>query len=497
MSFLREFRVGLGIGMRIDDHRLERPAEQSAARVLLLDQHDQEFLQRPLARRHGAGQRMQDADLDRAEFEVGEIARHRVDQPLRAAEQIFGGGHHAVAGLLDARGDGRNLRQHAGHRAGDLLGAIADAIDLCGLVIEDAGELPVGVAHRRDARRDAGDGFDRLVHGVLDVMNLGADFAGGLGGLLRQRFDLGSDDGEAAAGGAGARRFDRGVERQQRGLRGDRLDQLDHGADAFGGGGEAADGEVGMAEIGDGAVGRVLGGGGFGRASARSAPAMPRAASATAADVAAGDGGGIDGLRRAPRHVLVAGAEIGGGDADFLAGGLECDGELVDGAAKALGEEAAAGMAQPRFGLAAAMIDRERIGIDQRLPHGFGGGRAVGERAAADPLRQRGIAVAAGDLGDGADHAAQRPLALPRRRKRADQRRGKSEQEAARCPRWSATATAPAKTSGSTIQAGSGFLQIGGHFGGNFSCGRKFLENMSEIAHIRLPKPFLMLHCSA
>jgi len=26
---------------------------------------------------------------------------------------------------------------------------------------------------------------------------------------------------------------------------------------------------------------------------------------------------------------------------------------------------------------------------------------------------------------------------------------------------------------------------------------RKFLENMFEIAHIRLPKPFPMLHCNA
>ena len=256
--------------MRIDDDRLERAAQQSAARVLLLDQHDEKFLQRPLARGHGAGQRMQDADLDRAEFEIGEIARHRVDQPLRAAEQIFRGGKHAVAGFLDAGGDGRNFRQHAGHRAGDLLGAIADAIDLLGLVIEDAGQLPVGVAHGRHARRHAGNGFDGFVHRMLDVVDLRADVAGGLRGLLRQRLDLGGDDGEAAAGGAGARRLDRGVEREQRGLRGDRLDQLDHGADALGRGGEAAHREIGVAEIGDGAVGGVLGGGRFGRALRRS-----------------------------------------------------------------------------------------------------------------------------------------------------------------------------------------------------------------------------------
>ena len=171
-ELFRQFGIGLRIGLRIDDDRLERPAEEPAVFILPLDQHDQELLQRPLARGHGAGQRMQDADLDRAEFEIGEIARHRVDQPLRAAEQIRGGGDDAVAGFLDARSDGRNFRQYAGDRAGDLLGAIADAIDLGGLVIEDAGQLPVGVAHRRHARRHPGYGLDGFVDRMLDVVNL-------------------------------------------------------------------------------------------------------------------------------------------------------------------------------------------------------------------------------------------------------------------------------------------------------------------------------------
>ena len=167
-------------------------------------------------------------------------------------------------------------------------------------------------------------------------MDLGADFAGGLGGLLRQRLDLGGDHGEAAPGGAGARRFDRGVEREQRSLRGDRLDQLDHGADALGRGGEAAHGAVGMAEIGDGAVGGVLGGGGFGRAVDDQREQAARRVRHRG-DVAAGAGGGLDRMRGPLRHVLVARAEIGGGDADFLAGGLERDGELVDGACESAG----------------------------------------------------------------------------------------------------------------------------------------------------------------
>ena len=316
---------------------------------------------------------------------------------------------------------------------GDLFGAIADAIDLGGLVIEDAGQLPVGVAHRRHARRHPGYGFDGFVDRVLDVVNLPADLGGGLGGLLRQRLDLGGDDGEAAAGGAGARRFDGGVEREQRGLRGDRLDQLDHGADALGRGGEAAHGKIGMAEIGDGAVGGVLGRRRFARAVGDQSE-QPARRVRHRGDVAAGGSRRLDGVGGALRHVLVAGAEIAGGDADFLAGGLKRDGELVDGRAEALGEETTIGMAQPRFRLAAFQVDRQRVGIDQRLPHGFRGDRAVGERATLDLRRQRGIAVAAGDLRDRGDKNAQSTLAVPRHRERADECYSEPEPKIARSP---------------------------------------------------------------
>ena len=52
-------------------------------------------------------------------------------------------------------------------------------------------------------------------------------------------------------------------------------------------------------------------------------------------------------MRGALAHVDIARAEIGGGDLDFLGRGLKHADELVDGGAKALGEEAAAGMVQP------------------------------------------------------------------------------------------------------------------------------------------------------
>ncbi len=57
------------------------------------------------------------------------------------------------------------------------------------------------------------------------------DLFGGVLGLHRERLDLGGDHGKAAPGGAGARRLDGGVERQQRGLPGDLRDQVDDVAD--------------------------------------------------------------------------------------------------------------------------------------------------------------------------------------------------------------------------------------------------------------------------
>jgi len=133
---------------------------------------------------------MQDADLDRAMLEIGEIARDRIGQPFRTAEQIFRRIEYAVSGFLDTVGDGGNFRKNTTHGAGDLFGAAADAIDFCRLVIEDAGQLAVGIAHRGDARRHAGDGINGFIHCVLNVMNLRTDIAGCFGGLLRERLDL-------------------------------------------------------------------------------------------------------------------------------------------------------------------------------------------------------------------------------------------------------------------------------------------------------------------
>jgi len=111
-------------------------------------------------------------------------------------------------------------------------------------------------------------------------------------------------------------------------------------------------------------------------------------------------------LRCAAADILVALSEIGRRDLDFLGGRLEHAGQFVGRAPETPGEEGPAGIVRARFGLAAAVIDRQRICVDQHLPHSFRSDGAVAKRAATGPFRQRGIAVAAGDLTDGADHAA-------------------------------------------------------------------------------------------
>ena len=73
--------------------------------------------------------------------------------------------------------------------------------------------------------------FDGARGRALHGEDLPDDRFRGFGGLYRQRFDLGGNHGKSAARVAGARRFDRGIEREQIGLLGDGLDELDDVAD--------------------------------------------------------------------------------------------------------------------------------------------------------------------------------------------------------------------------------------------------------------------------
>ena len=84
----------------------------------------------------------------------------------------------------------------------------------------------------RMMRFDRRDRLDRARGGALHAGDLGGDLLGGAAGLPGQRLDLARHHRKAAAGFAGARRFDGGVERQEIGLLGDVGDELDHVADA-------------------------------------------------------------------------------------------------------------------------------------------------------------------------------------------------------------------------------------------------------------------------
>jgi hypothetical protein len=84
---------------------------------------------------------------------------------------------------------------------------------------------------------------------LVEACDLGRDFLGRLCGLVGERLHFRRHDREPAAGIAGARRFDGGVERQQVGLRRDRVDQFHHFADLLGADRERADGGVGALGI--------------------------------------------------------------------------------------------------------------------------------------------------------------------------------------------------------------------------------------------------------
>ena len=125
-------------------------------------------------------------------------------------------------------------------------------------------------ADRLDRRGDAMHGIDRTGGIALQRLDLLPDFLGRFLGLHRQRFHLGRHHGKAAAGRAGARRFDGGIEREQRGLPGDLRDQIDDIADRGGRLAQAIDILAGVIGGGAGLVGEVaglphLGGDAFGR----------------------------------------------------------------------------------------------------------------------------------------------------------------------------------------------------------------------------------------
>ena len=157
------------------------------------------------------------------------VAQHfgLLRQLTRRAQHLGRGGtglrgclHDLTDVLRDLVGAGRGL----GDVAGDLGRGGA-------LLLDRGGDRRGDLVHLPDGAADAPDRRDRAVGLVLDRGDLGGDLLGRLGGLVGEVLDLAGDHGEALAGLAGAGRLDRGVERQQVGLAGDVVDQLDHVAD--------------------------------------------------------------------------------------------------------------------------------------------------------------------------------------------------------------------------------------------------------------------------
>src|SRR6266702_1964854 len=144
-------------------------------------------------------------------------------------------------GALDVFGRGSSgirIGFDTGDVVGDVLGAMRGKLraarDFLGrraLLLHCGSDCNRDLVDLADNASDGLDGVDGLAGDLLDVGDLFRDFLGRLGGLARQRFYLGGDHGKAAAGLAGARRFNGGVQRQQIGLGRDGVDEADDLAD--------------------------------------------------------------------------------------------------------------------------------------------------------------------------------------------------------------------------------------------------------------------------
>lgn len=173
---------------------------------------------------------------------------------------------------------------------------------------------------------------------LLDAVDLLAYFLGRLGGAARQFLHLGGDHRKAAPGLAGARGFYGCVERQQRGLPGDGLNELDHLLDALRRFGQRAHGGVGAGKLGTRALGGL----------ARLDHLLRRIEHQRFDVTRRGGGAGdvLGGLRRGfrggghlLRHVAIALAEFGGGAPDVLAGAGEGVDHFFHRAAEIAGEK--------------------------------------------------------------------------------------------------------------------------------------------------------------
>ena len=130
------------------------------------------------------------------------------------------GGHHRLRRRALFVGRARDLAYHPG----ELADARHDFLQT------GDSRLRQRVAVVGDAQAVAGRRHG-ILRDFLQGLDDGGDVGRGLGRPIGQVANLLRDDGEAAAGVSGARRFDRGVERQQIRALGDQVDGIDDGAD--------------------------------------------------------------------------------------------------------------------------------------------------------------------------------------------------------------------------------------------------------------------------
>jgi len=154
--------------------------------------------------------------------------RHRAAQALRLDLQRGGGGR----GLFDHRRILLRGPLDVGHR-------VVHRRDASGLFGGGARDLGHDLRHPIDRRQHVAHrvaGQVHLAHARLDprrrVLDQALDFAGGLRAALRQRTHFARDHGKTLALFARTRRFHRGVQRQDVGLKGDAVHHPDDFADA-------------------------------------------------------------------------------------------------------------------------------------------------------------------------------------------------------------------------------------------------------------------------
>src|SRR5450432_1472986 len=236
--------------------------------------------------------------------------RERIGERL----DLGGGG----AGVLGGTGDAAHGLGAALRLVGGALNPLGDLGD-CLVLLLDGG---------RHRDRDGGDFLDDVVdlpdrlRGVgdrrLDGTDLAGDLLGGLGGLPGERLHLRGDDREALAGFAGPRCLDGGIEGEQIGLAGNRLNEPDHLADTGGGAAELRHGLDGAPRVLDGAGGDFAGAGRLlGDVSDRGGELFDRAGRRR--HVAGRDPDPLLGGARFGRNFVGGAVELRGGDLQALA----------------------------------------------------------------------------------------------------------------------------------------------------------------------------------